>query len=194
MSGVLVIGDSMLDRYWHGAVDRISPEAPVPVMCRQREECRAGGAANVALNVAALGCHVTLATILGCDEAGNTLAELLPSEVTLRAIRGGRTTEKIRTVARQQQLLRIDIEDEVSDGAALELAGTEVDADLVVLSDYAKGALRYCRAIIAGATGLVLVDPKGIDFERYRGAWLLKPNAAEFAAVVGQATSPADVA
>jgi rfaE bifunctional protein kinase chain/domain len=192
---VLVVGDSMLDRYWQGAVDRISPEAPVPVLRFGREWQRAGGAANVAVNLRQLGCPATLATLLGEDEAGARLSELLHENgVVLHAVRSNQvpTTQKIRAVCRQQQLLRIDIEVPAPDGGARALA--DLTRDLLphhrwlVLSDYGKGCLWDIDGLLrrAKAHGVrSLVDPKGRDFERYRGAWLLKPNESEAATVTG---------
>lgn len=194
---MLVVGDSMLDRYWDGAVERISPEAPVPVLRLGREWQRPGGAANVAMNLAALGCTTTLATLLGDDAAGRTLAALLrDGGVECAAVTepGLPTTQKIRAVCRRQQLLRVDIEERMPEAAARRLAA-RVDELLprrrwMLLSDYAKGALHDPAAMIrrAAAQGCrVLVDPKGEDFARYRGAFLVKPNQAEAERVVGSA-------
>lgn len=201
MEPILVIGDSMLDRYWAGVVERISPEAPVPVLRLLHESCRAGGAANVALNLARLDCRVTLATLIGEDEAGGQLAGLLRGELDLQAVRaaGVTTTQKIRSVCRQEHLLRIDIEAEPPETSVQAL--TDLSVDLfgrhrwVLLSDYAKGCLRHCQALIvrAKAAGCrVLVDPKGRDFTRYRGAWMLKPNEPETIAVAGAWQDEAD--
>jgi rfaE bifunctional protein kinase chain/domain len=199
---VLVVGDVMLDRYWDGAVERISPEAPVPVLRLGREWQRPGGAANVAMNLAALDCDTTLATVLGTDEAGAALhRQLQHAGVELMAVRRTdcKTTQKIRAVCRQQQLLRIDIEEPVQGEAALELA--DLVGDLLprfawlLLSDYAKGTLADPGGLIRRAAahgGRVLVDPNGEDFERYRGAWLLKPNQAEAERVTGKASDDAD--
>ena len=186
---ILVVGDSMLDRYWEGSVDRISPEAPVPVVLMGREWERAGGAANVALNIARLGGQVTLATLLGDDQAGERLSGLVRDQgVGLHAVQcaGHRTTQKIRVVCRRQQLLRVDIENSPADDGvrALEMRVRDLlpQHRWLVLSDYAKGCLRDCPSLLrlAQARGCrVLVDPKGDDFERYRGAWLIKPNEAE---------------
>ena len=199
---ILVVGDSMLDRYWDGAVERISPEAPVPVLRKQREWQRAGGAANVAVNLAALQSLPTLATVLGQDEAGDALARLVEDRgVALRAWRSARvaTTQKIRAVCRQQQLLRVDVEDAVPADEALALADLVTDLlpshRWLLLSDYRKGALRECALLMrrAAARGCrVLVDPKGSDFSCYRGAWLLKPNEAEAQGVVGACTDEAE--
>jgi rfaE bifunctional protein kinase chain/domain len=194
---ILVIGDAMLDRYWSGSVDRVSPEAAVPVLRLEHHEARPGGAANVAANLARLGCSVTLAALTGTDEAGSELAELLTTAgVRLDGLRaqGVKTTVKVRYVARHQHLLRTDIEAEPHHEQVdvftrmLVLPQLRDGWPWVVLSDYAKGALGLCAEIIAAATAhgsRVLVDPKGRDWERYRGAWLLKPNTAEFEAVAG---------
>lgn len=198
---MVVAGDSMLDRYWDGAVDRISPEAPVPVLRLGREWQRAGGAANVAANLAALGCGTRLVTLLGDDAAGASLAALLAEAgVELEAVTTAQpTTQKIRAVCRRQQLLRVDIEEPAGEADARALAD-RVAALLagqrwLLLSDYAKGALADSaslvrRAVAAGCR--VLVDPKGEDFARYRGAWLVKPNQAEAERVVGGAATEAE--
>jgi rfaE bifunctional protein kinase chain/domain len=193
---ILVIGDVMLDRYWEGRVERISPEAPVPILQVMREFCRAGGAANVALNLVALGSEVALLTLLGEDDAGRELARLLREHrVELHAFGGTRykTTQKIRCVALRHQLLRTDFDEPAADDCVLSLMAASADvlpcAGVVVLSDYGKGCLRQCAELIERASDrgcLVLVDPKGRDFAQYRGAWLLKPNEAETAAVVGE--------
>ena len=192
---ILVAGDSMIDRYWEGSVDRISPEAPVPVLRLGQEWHRAGGAANVAVNLAAMGSPTALATLLGHDEAGARLAALLQAAgVQLYATRaaGVTTTEKIRAVCNRQQLLRIDIENPPPAPAVHDFC-QQVQQLLpqhpwVMFSDYRKGALSHCGAMIAQAHQRgckVLIDPKGQDFEQYRGAWLLKPNEKEAAAIVG---------
>lgn len=192
---VLVVGDVMLDRYWHGQTGRISPEAPVPVVRMQDSEDRPGGAANVALNLAALGVRPTLVGLVGADDAGDRIGhELANAGVDARLVRVAErpTITKLRVLARHQQLLRVDFEEPFHDldPAPLERAMAEVvgDADIVILSDYAKGALadpqRFIRlAREAGAQ--VLVDPKGRDFSPYRGADLLTPNLSEFEAVAG---------
>jgi rfaE bifunctional protein kinase chain/domain len=192
---VLVVGDSMLDRYWDGSVERISPEAPVPVLRLGHEWQRPGGAANVAVNLAALEVQATLVTPLGDDEAGRRLASLLDEhEVVLHALRapGTVTTQKIRAVCRRQQLLRVDIERTAApdEGRALNSLVADVlpTHRWVLLSDYAKGALADCPALlrrIAERNARAIVDPKGDDFERYRGAWMIKPNENEARAAVG---------
>jgi rfaE bifunctional protein kinase chain/domain len=199
---VLVVGDVMLDRYWFGDVSRISPEAPVPVVRIGRLEERPGGAANVARNAAALGAPVELLAVVGEDEAGTSLARLLGQErVAARLTRDAslHTTVKLRVIGRQQQLLRIDFED-LPAQAALEAKLNDFEASLrdagvVILSDYAKGALTHVDRMIrtARAAGkTVLVDPKGDDYEKYRHATLLTPNRSEFREVVGTWKSEAD--
>lgn len=192
---VLVVGDVMLDRYWFGEVDRISPEAPVPVAKIVRQEERPGGAANVARNAAALGARVTMLSVVGNDDAGASLERLVAAEgVTpvLHRDAGIPTTVKVRVIGRRQQLLRIDFETTPShEVLAAKLAEYEsllAQTDLVILSDYGKGGLAHIARMIDLARGLgrpVLVDPKGDDYERYRGATALTPNRAEFREVAG---------
>lgn len=192
---VLVAGDLMLDRYWYGATARISPEAPVPVVRVEREEHRPGGAANVALNIASLGGQARLLGLVGDDEAGLQLARLLDQAGVLCHLErqpGRPTITKLRVISRHQQLLRLDFEEGFGDttGASLrERLGAQLPlADVVVLSDYAKGTLGDIPALIqvARAAGKrVLVDPKQRDFAQYRGASLVTPNLAELEAVVG---------
>jgi len=193
---VLVAGDVMLDRYWHGATSRISPEAPVPVVRVENEEGRPGGAGNVALNIAALGGQVTLLGLTGDDETARLLERRLQDRgVACRFDRLERfaTITKLRVVSRHQQLIRLDFEDGFPGYDAGDLLGDferqVALADAVILSDYAKGTLREVRRFIelARAAGKpVLVDPKGSDFSRYRGATAITPNLAEFEAVVGR--------
>lgn len=192
---VLVVGDVMLDRYWFGDVERISPEAPVPVARISRSEARAGGAANVARNIAALGGKARLLAVIGDDEAGNALEKLLIDDgvqVSLQRDREIDTTVKLRVLARQQQLLRIDFENQPNHEVLLakldEFRAALPDTDVVILSDYGKGGLRDVRLMIAAARAAgkpVLVDPKGDDYEPYRGATLLTPNRSEFRQVAG---------
>ncbi len=191
---VLVAGDAMLDEYWFGDAGRISPEAPVPVVETRRTERRPGGAGNVACNVAALGAKVYLAAVVGDDDRGRDLEEKLAAagvRTRLHRAGGARTIHKLRVLARNQQLIRLDAEEtyaehaEAMEESVAELAG-QVDA--IVLSDYAKGSLATVERLIAcGAdrSTPVLVDPKGQDFARYAGATVLTPNEAEFAAVAG---------
>jgi len=200
---VLVVGDVMLDRYWFGSVARISPEAPVPVVRVDRSEERAGGAANVARNAAALGAQVTLLSVIGHDEAGTHLAHLLKQSgvsARLHRDRAISTTVKLRVIGRQQQLLRVDFETtpsyEVLSSKLREYRQLLRQHDVVVLSDYGKGGLTHIAAMITAAKALrkpVLVDPKGKDFARYRGATLLTPNLAEFCEVAGTARSESDL-
>ncbi|MEP7329693.1 MAG: D-glycero-beta-D-manno-heptose-7-phosphate kinase, partial [Betaproteobacteria bacterium] len=182
-------------RYWFGDVERISPEAPVPVVKIARTEERPGGAANVARNAASLGAHASLLSVVGDDEPASALARLLEAEnVHASLLRDPSlpTTVKLRVIARQQQLLRIDFETAPShEVLAAKLADYErmvAAADLVILSDYGKGGLAHITSMIRSARVLgktVLVDPKGDDFARYRGASMLTPNRAEFRQVVG---------
>ena len=200
---VLVVGDVMLDRYWFGNVARISPEAPVPVVHVQRSEERPGGAANVARNASALGAKVTLLSVVGRDEAGRELAKLLKRDkVTARLHRDSSvaTTIKLRVIGRQQQLLRVDFETapghEVLAAKLREYRQLLRSHDVVVLSDYGKGGLAHIETMIAAARKAgkcVLVDPKGDDFKRYRGATLLTPNRSEFQQVTGRARNEADL-
>ena len=204
LSRLLVVGDVMLDRYWFGDVERISPEAPVPVVRIARTEERPGGAANVARNAAALGATVTLLSVIGDDEPGATLERLLEGEhvrTSLHREASLATTVKLRVIGRQQQLLRIDFETAPShEILATKLADYErqlQDADVVILSDYGKGGLAHITTMIdrARAAGkAVLVDPKGEDYARYRGATLLTPNRSEFRQVVGRWTNESELA
>ena len=192
---LMVVGDIMLDRYWSGGTSRISPEAPVPVVKVEGREERVGGAANVALNIAALGAQVSLGGIVGNDEAAQTLDGLLAdSGIQSRVLRRDdcTTITKLRVMSRHQQLIRLDFEDHSQLGGAAALAentSAGLDGiDVLVLSDYNKGSLNAVHEIIqsARAAGVpVLVDPKGDDFAKYRGATLLTPNLGEFEAVVG---------
>ncbi len=192
---VLVVGDVMLDRYWFGEVGRISPEAPVPVVKIDRVEERPGGAANVARNVAALGAQVSLLSVVGRDEAGRTLRKLLRREriaAELHTDAGLETTVKLRVIGRRQQLVRVDFEKPPSHEAlASKLRDFEKllpGMDAVILSDYGKGGLTHIVNMIRMAREAgkhVLVDPKGDDYSRYRGASLITPNRAEFREVAG---------
>lgn len=192
---VLVVGDVMLDRYWFGEVGRISPEAPVPVVKIDRIEERPGGAANVARNAAALGAQVRLLSVVGRDEAGATLRKLLRSEriaAQLHVDAGLDTTVKLRVIGRRQQLVRIDFETSPGHEALAsklrDFARVLSATDAVILSDYGKGGLTHIVRMLrlARAAGKpVLVDPKGDDYSRYRGASLITPNRAEFREVAG---------
>ncbi|MGA8010714.1 MAG: D-glycero-beta-D-manno-heptose-7-phosphate kinase [Thiomonas sp.] len=198
-SRVLIVGDVMLDRYWFGAVDRISPEAPVPVVRVQRDEDRVGGAANVALNAAMLGAQATLLSVVGADEPGRKLVTLLVDTPIRNAMRQDptlKTTVKLRVVSRQQQLIRLDFEQKPDHevlAAMMERYEQELAFhDVVLLSDYGKGGLEHLDQMmnLARTHGkIILVDPKGRDYSRYAGATLLTPNRAELAHVVGDWSS-----
>jgi len=192
---VLVVGDVMLDRYWFGPTGRISPEAPVPVVRVNAREDRPGGAANVAVNLASVGVSTTLAGLVGSDEAGEQLGRLLAGKgirCEFESVDGAPTITKLRVLSRNQQLIRLDFEEGFAAGAAERLArrvaGLLEDIDLVICSDYAKGALGSVGELIQACRkhGVpVLVDPKGSDFKRYAGATAITPNLSEFEAVAG---------
>lgn len=192
---ILVVGDVMLDRYWTGATDRISPEAPVPVVHVGAHEERPGGAANVAVNLATLGADVDLLGLVGADAEAARLGDMLAAAGIGNALvecAGAPTVTKLRVLSRHQQLLRMDFENGFGAEAAAALAerfeAAVANASLVIASDYAKGALLDIPRLVAAARSTkvpMLVDPKGRDFTRYRGAWALTPNRAEFEAVVG---------
>ncbi len=201
---VLIVGDVMLDRYWFGEVSRISPEAPVPVVKIEKIEERLGGAANVARNVAALGAQASLLSVVGADEAGQTLSRLLDAENITASLHEDAqlsTTVKLRVIGRQQQLLRIDFETspthEVLRTKLAEFEQRLAQCEVVILSDYGKGGLAHIAEMIrlARAAGKpVLVDPKGEDYARYSGATLLTPNRGEFRQVVGRWKDDAEFA
>ncbi|WP_286236627.1 bifunctional D-glycero-beta-D-manno-heptose-7-phosphate kinase/D-glycero-beta-D-manno-heptose 1-phosphate adenylyltransferase HldE [Neptuniibacter halophilus] len=192
---VLVVGDLMLDRYWHGPTSRISPEAPVPVVKVEQHEDRPGGAANVALNVTALGAGVSLVGLVGEDEAGRALKEQLSSarvNCVFAHTDQEPTITKLRVISRHQQLIRLDFEDKFAAdySARLENSVSPLldNVSVLVLSDYGKGTLSDCQSLIRQAREkqvAVMVDPKGSDFGRYRGATLLTPNLSEFETIVG---------
>jgi len=192
---VLVVGDAMLDRYWFGAVDRISPEAPVPVVLVQREEERLGGAANVALNVRRLGAQATLLNVMGDDEPARAVVRLLEREGVDRVLGQAaalRTTIKLRVVGRSQQLLRLDFENRPDHELLARMLGdfqrVLPEHDAVLFSDYGKGGLAHIGRMIElarSAGKAVLVDPKGRDFSRYAGAHVITPNRNELAQAIG---------
>ena len=199
LAGVLVVGDVMLDRYWNGPTGRISPEAPVPVVKVEQIEERPGGAANVAMNIAALGGKARLVGLTGIDEQAKALTEKLNSinvSCDFVSVPNYPTITKLRVMSRGQQLIRLDFE-EGFHNVDPEMIISRIDQSLgqvkaVIFSDYAKGALEHVQTMIQRArqAGVaVLVDPKGTDFERYRGATLLTPNLSEFEAVVGKTHS-----
>lgn len=192
---VLVVGDVMLDRYWFGAVERISPEAPVPVLHVNREEERLGGAANVALNVKTLGGQATLLSMLGQDEPAQRLQDLLHQQGIATVLGQDarlQTIVKLRLIGRAQQLLRVDFEQEPAHEVLAQML-TDFERelprhDVVLFSDYGKGGLAHIPRMIelARAAGKpVLVDPKGSDYARYSGASMITPNRAELMQVVG---------
>lgn len=200
---VLVVGDLMLDRYWHGTTSRISPEAPVPVVHVRQDEHRAGGAGNVALNIAALGAKVTVMGFSGQDPEADMLRALLQKAGVLCLFELQAqlpTITKLRVISRHQQLIRLDFEDgfqAVDSEPLLHRYHAELEqADAVVLSDYGKGTLNAVQRFIKLAKLLkkpVLVDPKGADFSIYHGATLITPNLNEFEAVVGQCLDEAQL-
>jgi len=191
---IVVIGDAMLDRYWHGDTYRISPEAPVPIVKIERDEYRVGGAANVALNLASLGCRTSLISIIGDDENGKQLSKMLfEQKVDCHFVfsEKGKTISKLRVIGRHQQLIRLDFEDKFScqvQQIIEKLAALIDKADLIILSDYAKGTLSDVHKLIQyihRKHKKVIVDPKSADLSIYRGADLLTPNLGEFEAMVG---------
>ncbi|WP_163650201.1 bifunctional D-glycero-beta-D-manno-heptose-7-phosphate kinase/D-glycero-beta-D-manno-heptose 1-phosphate adenylyltransferase HldE [Modicisalibacter sp. 'Wilcox'] len=201
---LLVVGDVMLDRYWHGGTSRISPEAPVPVVRVGEAEDRPGGAANVALNIASLGGHAALAGLVGDDDNARLLARCLDAcdvKTHFQSSAAIPTITKLRVMSRNQQLIRLDFEESLAEVDTTELlARVETalaDTDLVILSDYGKGTLGRVEALIGmvrAAGKRVLVDPKGRDFRRYRGASVITPNLGEFEAVVGPCRDEVELA
>ncbi|MFC3874373.1 D-glycero-beta-D-manno-heptose-7-phosphate kinase [Neisseria musculi] len=201
---VLVVGDVMLDRYWFGDVSRISPEAPVPVAKIGKTDQRAGGAANVARNVASLGGQAALLSVTGNDEAAGVLEGLMRQDgVAAHLVRDSEiaTTVKLRVVARNQQLIRLDFEEtphrEILDSVKDQYRALLPEYDVVVLSDYGKGGLLHVASMIEWARRAgkpVLIDPKGGDYEKYAGSTLLTPNRAELKEVAGSWRSEAELA
>lgn len=200
---VLVVGDVMLDRYWHGGTSRISPEAPVPVVRVEDVEDRPGGAANVALNITSLGAQAVLGGLIGTDENAQILqASLTASGVSTHFQRSTEipTITKLRVMSRNQQLLRLDFEQHLDSVDTSELVAQVEkvlpDCDVLILSDYGKGTLNQVENLIASARAQgkrVLIDPKGQDFSKYRGASLITPNLTEFETVVGPCATDAEL-
>ena len=194
-SRVLVVGDAMLDRYWFGAVDRISPEAPVPVVRVTREEERIGAAANVAYNVITLGAKASLLTVVGNDEASHKLEHLVANtgiETHFGRDEHLKTTVKLRVIGRQQQLIRLDFENtpktEILGSQSAAFENLLPSHAAVLFSDYGKGGLAHVSQMIASARLAgkpVLIDPKGSDFSRYQNASVITPNRVELQQVVG---------
>lgn len=193
---ILIVGDVMLDRYWFGEVNRISPEAPVPVVRVERKEERLGGAANVARNTASLGAQTALLGVTGDDEAARVMESML-GEMGIRSHLNRdasiSTIVKLRVIGRQQQLVRIDFEEAPTDTVLrdklTQFNSLVADYDVIIFSDYAKGGLVNVAEMIATARKLgkrILVDPKGDDFARYAGASILTPNKSELVRIVGQ--------
>lgn len=202
-ANVLVVGDLMLDRYWHGDTSRISPEAPVPVVLVGQSEERAGGAGNVALNISALGANASLMGFTGDDEPCEALEKLLKPvgvDCFFDKLAGAATITKLRVLSRHQQLIRLDFEDgfetQKADNLLKSFQAQLSNAGAVVLSDYGKGTLRQVQEFIQLARKegkVVLVDPKGSDFKKYRGATLITPNMHEFEGVVGHCEDDEDI-
>ncbi|WP_230409690.1 D-glycero-beta-D-manno-heptose-7-phosphate kinase [Undibacterium fentianense] len=200
---ILVAGDVMLDRYWFGEVNRISPEAPVPIVRVERREERLGGAANVARNAVALGIETSLLGVIGEDEAGQQVESLL-KQVGIRSYLNHdpsiSTIIKLRVIGRQQQLIRIDFEEKPTEQVLQDklsrFQNLISEYDVIVLSDYAKGGLVNIAQMIASAKKLskvILVDPKGSDYSIYKGATMLTPNKSELKQVIGQWRDESDL-
>lgn len=202
-SGVLIVGDVMLDRYWYGPTGRISPEAPVPVVKVENNEERPGGAANVAMNIASLGGHAHVVGLTGKDEPAAVLKDTLAAlkvKCDFVELKDYPTITKLRVMSRGQQLIRLDFEEKF-ENTDPELILSRMEQALpnvrsVILSDYAKGALEHVQSFIQKARAAnvpVFIDPKGADLERYRGATLLTPNMSEFELVAGKVKSEEDL-
>lgn len=200
---LLVVGDVMLDTYWHGGTARISPEAPVPVVRINQRETRLGGAGNVALNASVLGAQTLLFGLVGQDAAADQVEALLLDrgiECHLQRVPGSETISKLRVISRNQQLIRLDFEDYFpnwdTDTFQSDFVARLAEIDAVILSDYAKGMLRSSSSLLKAARAAgkpVIIDPKGTDFERHRGATLITPNLSEFEAVVGHCATEAEI-
>ena len=201
---VLVFGDIILDRYISGSVDRVSPEAPVPVLKPSNEEIRLGGAANVALNLSSLGSNTTLIGVTGKDESSTQIIDLLKKNNIKKALSKSKhpTISKLRILASQQQLIRIDNEEEFSETdwqSSLSNYRKYINLKknkVLIISDYKKGTLRNIPLIIREAKKLkkiILVDPKGDDFSKYKSADIITPNFQEFERVVGKVNSEPEI-
>lgn len=200
---ILIVGDLMLDRYWTGGTGRISPEAPVPVVNISATEDRPGGAANVAINAASLGAQVNLIGLCGKDDNAQILRQKLESfDINCRffPVEGMDTITKLRVMSRNQQLLRMDFEQSFAEVSKTELESAfeqaVESADMVILSDYNKGCLSAPQALIEKAKKAgkpVIVDPKGSDFGKYKGATLITPNMSELTAITGEAKDEAEL-
>ena len=200
---LLVVGDVMLDRYWFGDTERISPEAPVPVVLVSKDDERLGGAANVARNAASIGAMISILGVVGDDEPGRRVEELLQAQGVKSYLQRDSslpTTVKLRVVARQQQLIRLDFEKAPTHEALLnkleQFQSLLPEVDAVILSDYGKGGLTHVTKMIAAARAagkVVLVDPKGDDYSKYEGASIITPNRSELRQVVGRWKDEADL-
>ncbi|HMT02895.1 MAG TPA: D-glycero-beta-D-manno-heptose-7-phosphate kinase [Burkholderiales bacterium] len=192
---ILVVGDVMLDRYWFGDVNRISPEAPVPIARIHKTEERPGGAANVALNIASLGGNVTLLSVVGNDEPAKTLKNILNKaniKVVFKKDNSISTIIKLRVMAKNQQLIRIDFEEnpshEILNEILDEFENIIKDYEIIILSDYGKGGLKHIEKLIHIAKAhkkRILVDPKGFDYQKYSGATIITPNKTELQHAIG---------
>jgi rfaE bifunctional protein kinase chain/domain len=200
---LLVVGDVMLDRYWFGDTERISPEAPVPVVHVSKMDERLGGAANVARNAASIGAQISILGVVGDDEPGRRIEELLKSQGVKSFLQRDPslpTTVKLRVVARQQQLIRLDFEQAPTHEALLnkleQFQSLLTDVDAVIFSDYGKGGLTHVTQMIAAARAagkVVLVDPKGDEYTKYQGASIITPNRSELRQVIGRWKDEADL-
>ncbi len=200
---LLIVGDVMLDRYWFGDTERISPEAPVPVVLVSKEDERLGGAANVARNAASVGAQISILGVVGDDEPGKVIERLLQDQGVKSYLQRDpdlRTTVKLRVVARQQQLIRLDFEKAPTHEALLskleQFKSLLNEVDAVIFSDYGKGGLTHVTQMIAAAKAagkFVLVDPKGDDYSKYQSASMITPNRAELRQVVGRWKDEADL-
>jgi D-glycero-beta-D-manno-heptose-7-phosphate kinase len=192
---ILVVGDVMLDRYWFGNVDRISPEAPVPIAKIEKTENRPGGAANVARNIASIGGNVSLLSVVGNDEAARTLEQIMITDNVKTLFKTDpaiSTIVKLRVLAKNQQLIRLDFEEKPSHEILSEILDTFEEIidkyDLVILSDYGKGGLSHTTKMIASSklhNKPILIDPKGNDYSKYANATLITPNKAELKDAIG---------